>query len=220
MKTIFIHHHLGLGDHLICNGLVRHFAENNKVNLFCKNQNMYNISVMFADNKNISLIGVNSDQDIASYDLSKGNYLKIGIALNSNFDYNKANYFWDSVFYEQSNLEFDLSWSLFKYNKPSTQQKLPDKPYAFICNKGSDGINGIDYSSVDNNLEKVYSDNGYFFDNIDLIINATEIHTINSAYIHLIDRMNNINTDKLFYHKNFVKKPYSNFTRNKRWVVI
>ncbi len=220
MNLISIHHHLGLGDHLICNGLVRHFAKQYKVQLFCKAKNMYNVSVMFSDDKNISLIAVNEDKDIESYDLSKTNYLKIGIALNSNFDYNKLNCCWDSIFYDQSQIPFDLSWSEFNYNKPTTQQPVPDKPYAFICDKGSDGINGIDYSAVGEDLIKIYGNKGYFFDNIDLIQNATEIHTINSAYIHLIDRMNGINTDKLFYHKNFVKKPYSDFTNNKYWVVI
>ena len=26
----YIYHHLGLGDHIICNGLVRHFKETNE----------------------------------------------------------------------------------------------------------------------------------------------------------------------------------------------
>ena len=53
METVFIHHHLGLGDHIICNGLVREFAKSYNINLFCKSKNMYNVSVMFADVKNI-----------------------------------------------------------------------------------------------------------------------------------------------------------------------
>ena len=225
MDTVFIHHHLGLGDHLVCNGLVREFAKNYNVSLFCKSRNMYNVSVMFADIKSISLIAVSKDDDVTDFisrltQTQREKYIKLGIALNSDFDYNRIDCCWDEIFYEQARLPFDLSWSNFSYKRPLSQQPVPDVPYAFICDKGSDGINGIDYNFVDNDLEKIYSNQGHFFDNLELIQNAKEIHTINSSYIHLIDRMDNLDSKDLFYHKNFIKKPYSNFTTRKKWKIL
>ena len=43
MNKILLHHHLGLGDHIICNGLVRFLSINTKIDLFCKDQNLNNI---------------------------------------------------------------------------------------------------------------------------------------------------------------------------------
>jgi hypothetical protein len=58
MKRLFIYHYLGLGDHVICNGLVRHHSEKEQVSLFCTDQTFKNISFMYRDNKNIKLIPI------------------------------------------------------------------------------------------------------------------------------------------------------------------
>jgi hypothetical protein len=85
---------------------------------------------------------------------------------------------------------------------------------------GSDGIDRLDYTKIDHTLQKNYSNNGNFFDNIDLIQNATEIHCINSSYIHLIDRIETSKKTKLVYHKNFIRKNHSNFILKKDWIVV
>lgn len=59
MKPIecFIHHHLGLGDHIICNGIVRYVVKNydfNNVALVVKNSNLNNVRRMFSDLSQIS----------------------------------------------------------------------------------------------------------------------------------------------------------------------
>ena len=218
MKTLFIHHHLGLGDHIICNGLIRYISQKYTVKLFCKNKNLNNVSIMFRDNNNISLIGIDSDEDIDTFHVD--NKLTVGVALNTAFNLNRLNCCWDQIFYEQANIPFEISWLNFKINQPIQQNSKPDEPYAFICDRGSDGINGIDENIIDKSLIKIYSNTGGFFDNIDLISRASEIHCINSAYIHLIDRLLISDRIKLFYHKNFIPKPYSNFTLRKNWQII
>ena len=174
---------------------------------------------MFADNKNISLIGVDNDHEVSNFISEGDNYLPVGVALNKNFNYNKINS-WDQVFYDQANIEFDLSWSNFMFYKPSSQIEPPQEKYAFVCDSGSYGAKGVDESIISNNILRVYNNNGLLFDNMDVIQNAYEIHMINSAYIHLIDRIQTPQDTKLFYHKNFVKKPYSDFTLKKNWTII
>jgi len=218
-NTIYIHHHLGLGDHIICAGLVKHIATNNSVALFCKKKNAYNVSQIFINNTNISIIPIDEDIDVAKY--SKHNsILSLGIALNNNFNHSRMHCCWDRIFYEQANIDFDLSWSEFTIDKPSKQNNIPSYPYGFICNTGSDGIDGIDYSVVDDKLKKMYSNTGKFFQNIDAINQASEIHCINSSYIHLVDRIYTKPSAKLYYHKNFIKKPYSEFTLKKNWNIV
>jgi hypothetical protein len=130
---------------------------------------------------------------------------------------------WDSYFYYQLGIPYEYSWSLFRYNKPSlTQNTPPDEPYALLCGVGSDNVDRLDYSHIEKNLLKIHSNHGGFFDNIDLINNATEIHCVNSSYIHLIDRLDSVDQHKtkLFYHKNYMPKIYSEFTLKKNWSVL
>jgi hypothetical protein len=57
MNEIYILHHLGLGDHISCHGIVRYFCEQyKKVYLFVKEHNFENVRFMFNDIKNIEFI--------------------------------------------------------------------------------------------------------------------------------------------------------------------
>ena len=61
MKELCIHHHLGLGDHLDCNGMVRYFLKNgpfDKVHVFSKSNYYDMIEYMYRDEKNIVVINV------------------------------------------------------------------------------------------------------------------------------------------------------------------
>jgi len=219
MTKILLHHHLGLGDHIICNGLVRYLSINNHIDLFCKNHNLDNIKLMYKDNKNINIIDIHDDSEAEHIGKSNKNYIKLGIALNNNYPKNME-ISWDKIFYYQIGVDFDHSWSSFKYNKSTLQNPVPTKPFVFLCSTGSDGIDRLDYTKIDHSLQKTYSNNGNFFDNINLIQNATEIHCINSAYIHLIDRIDISDSTKLVFHKNFMRKNYSDFTLKKNWTIL
>jgi len=216
---MLIHHHLGLGDHVICNGLIRFLSGKEDIKLFCKTQNEFNVKLMYSDNSNINIISVYNDFEAERIVNGSRNYIRLGVGLNHNYPRDMETQ-WDKVFYHQIDIDFYHSWTSFKYNKPISQNPVPSKPYIFLCNQGSDGIDRLDYTKIDHSLQKVYSNSGNFFDNIDLIQNATEIHCINSAYIHLIDRIEIPTTIKLFYHKNFLKKPFSDFTLKKEWILI
>jgi hypothetical protein len=214
---MIIHHHLGLGDHIICNGLIRTIAAKENIKLFCKHKNYQNVSYMYKDNSNIQILCVENDNEATDIGLQNSNYIRLGISLNSNFP---SNLMWDEVFYYQIGLPYELSWNNFFINKPKSQNPVPNEPYGFLCHMGSDGIDRLDYTKIDHTLQKNYSNNGNFFDNIDLIQNATEIHCINSSYIHLIDRIETSKKTKLVYHKNFIRKNHSNFILKKDWIVV
>jgi hypothetical protein len=45
---MYIYHHLGLGDHIICNSIVRHYATIfDEVIVFCKNHNRYSVEHLY-----------------------------------------------------------------------------------------------------------------------------------------------------------------------------
>ena len=66
MFTI-IYQHLGLGDIILCNGLVRHLIskENNskKIFLICKNSNLKSAKFMYRDIKNLKILAINEKKD-------------------------------------------------------------------------------------------------------------------------------------------------------------
>ena len=64
MKKLAIHHHLGLGDHLDCNGLVRYIlkkGEYDRVHVFTKSNYYEMIKHMYRDNKNIVVVKIDKD---------------------------------------------------------------------------------------------------------------------------------------------------------------
>jgi len=216
--TTVLHHHLGLGDHIICNGLVRTLAKDMPLSLVCKHHNFHNIKLMYSNNTNINIVSVYNDEEARILG-SNHNYIRLGVGLNPNFIPGMEQS-WDKVFYDQANINFENSWKFFDYVKPETQNPVPQESYVLLCNKGSDNIDRIDYRFVDIKLLKIYSDKGNFFENVDLIQNASEIHCINSSFIHFIDRIDISEKIKLFYHKNFKYKNHSNFTLKKKWILV
>ena len=63
----YIYHHLGLGDHISCHGIVRHFSEiEDKICLFIKPHNLDNVKRMFSDINNIDYI-VGDDNFVNDY---------------------------------------------------------------------------------------------------------------------------------------------------------
>ena len=68
-RELCIHHHLGLGDHFDCQGMVRYMLKNfdfSKVYVFSKLSHFDMIKFMYRDDNNIEVINI--DQDLNEYD--------------------------------------------------------------------------------------------------------------------------------------------------------
>lgn len=222
MFTI-IYQHLGLGDIILCNGLVRHLisTENNskKIFLICKNSNLKSTKFMYRDIKNLKIIGINEKKDekkevnllLKKFENKEINYIKIGHEfyvptefLNIN---NKDNR-WpcDIVFYKQFNIPFKFRYmkSFWKRNLASEKKlfnKLTNKKkYAFVHDDVSRGLN-IDDKYISNNLKIIRNNNNeLIFDYGLLLENADEIHVMESSFRQLMETLN-IKTKKLFLYK-------------------
>ena len=56
-KKYYIYHHLGLGDHIIVNGLIRKIIKDDGLYfLFCKKHNVDSVEFMFKDLTNLKII--------------------------------------------------------------------------------------------------------------------------------------------------------------------
>lgn len=222
-KDIYLHTHLGLGDHLITNGLIRYFTiRKRKVFLFVKHQNVRNVEFMYSDIQNLVIIPVNDDNEVR---LHTKYALRIGhenlLKMMKQYDCS-----WDESFYLQLGLKFQLRWDLFHvprdfYAENVLYQKLnPDnRKFVLIHNIDSQGVDRINYSFVKSELLIIFvTYSNTIFDYCSLIENAEEIHCIDSAFIHLVDSIEN--RAKLFFHYKYKTRTTSLPTFRSNWNLI
>ena len=205
IKELYIYHHMGLGDHLICNAIVRDYSKKyDKIYLFCKHRNKNTIEFMYRDLKNIYLMLVEDDSQVKNYVFqNKVNLLKIGF---ENLDM-RLNF--DESFYNQIKLNFGKKWSDFFLMRDLDSEKklfnffnLKEKEYIFVHDDSSRGFI-IQEKFLSKDIKIIRPDkslNFNFFDYIYTIENAKQIHCIDSSYSNLIDLLG-INNE-LFLYKN------------------
>ena len=224
-KKIIVHHHLGLGDHIICNGLINKLSESlETIYLPVKSHYYEMIKFLYLDNKKIKFFQVtnnNSEDDVSVY--AEKNNLRI---LRIGFEKVKKNPF-NTWFYEQLDYPYDYS---FDYFKLPDQESKGEELEAHLCDYYS--ANKDNYILVHNqsheniydlkniiNKDIIYiSKDSDLFDNMfyykTLIANAKEIHCINSSFLHLVER---IKTDSQLYYHNVRS---SNFKLSDKWNVV
>lgn len=198
MSSVHIYHHLGLGDHIICNGLVRTIAEKyDKVFLFVKAHNHYSVEYMYRD-INLELIIADDKETnryIQKYNITK--LIKIGFKeLSGDFD---------KSFYELAGIDFTDRWDKFKVKRDKKREsnlfkRLElSKPYIFLHEDkrrkmviNRDKLKGTIFTP-----NRYYTNN--IFDYCYIIEQADEVHCIESSFGLLIDSLNlNKNT---FIHR-------------------
>ena len=190
---MYIHHHLGLGDHIVCNGLVRYLTKfETNVTLAVKKHNAASVKAMYADT-NFKFDEIETDQDaINNY---TNNVRRIG------FEYTTNN--WEESFYSQHHIDYSERWKSFycKRNIENEQDllnklKLPEK-FAFVNDTASSGKQTL---TIDTTLPivKLQSLTANMFDWIAVLELATEVHTIDSSIFQLIKQYS-FNKRKVFY---------------------
>ena len=124
MREAFFIPHLGLGDHIICNGIVRMLRkEYDIVHMPVKHHNYDCVSDMFRDDDGIELISVRDDHEAIKYlDIFRPHVEKIiGVGnYGPNFLHDAKSF--DESFYKQLNLSYDLKWSYFKYQRDNEKE--------------------------------------------------------------------------------------------------
>ena len=112
----YIYHHLGLGDHIINNGMVRHFyKQHSAITLFAYNHNVKNVQYMYRDLENFQVLGVESDAQ-ADYYISNNNLdcLKIGFSDLSDV---MPELPFDKAFYKLAGLDFSVRFDEFYFER-------------------------------------------------------------------------------------------------------
>lgn len=207
--VLHVHHHLGLGDHIICNGLVRSLLDIHKdgLVLFTKESNLPRVRRMYEDEERIRLEGVPSDQvDRVFVDKFMANrpdcLLRVGFDQLSRY----APLNFDQVFYFAAGVPFENRWDRFEINRHINDESAvvarmnpSGEPFMFVHDDPSRGYS-LDPPNP-KGLKIIRNDMSVcMFDMMGLLEQAEEIHCMESSFRCLIEVMPKV-ICPLYLHK-------------------
>lgn len=220
---IYIYHHLGLGDHFICNGLVRSIINNcDNYTMFVKPHNLGSVRFMYRDLRNLSFMTV-LDSSYQNFPVERGDkIIKINL---ENFEENEG-ILWDEFFYKQHNIDFKNRWDNFKVIRDFKREESlynylnPDKEeFVLIHRSGSDEIDRINYNLIESKYKKIFVEKhtNNIFDYLLLAIKAKEVHCVESSFLVLMDSLD-LNKNLTFH--NYWNKRLHNLNLKNKWKII
>ena len=226
-NNLILYTHLGLGDQIICNGLTNYISKSvGTVHLPVFKRNFDNINFLYSENSNVNLFLVDDNNEKDSIkEYAKKNKLQI---LNIGFNKIKKQSF-NTAFYNQLGLDYQISFDYFYTPKDTVKQKLLEehlfeyykidksKRYNLIHSTSSRATHPLRRTKIDNEIfvekESDLFKNIFLYES--LILNANEIHCMNSSFIHIVERVETKAT--LFYHE--IREP-SSLKLFKNWNVV
>tara|TARA_B100001057_G_scaffold467816_1_gene526326 strand:- start:639 stop:1379 length:741 start_codon:yes stop_codon:yes gene_type:complete len=210
-KEFVLHHHLGLGDTIICNGLVNYLSTKySKIYLPVKENLLNTVKFLYSENKKLSLFTISNEsreEDIYKFALSKNlKILRVGYENVKDQAFNLAFYKQLGLPYRYSQKYFNIPSDINKevllkdhlinfYNVDSNNYSVVHNEYQFPGGK-------FDLKLIDEENAIYVSKESDLFMNLflyrSLIQKAQTIHCINSSFLHLVERVNS--GAKLYYH--------------------
>lgn len=235
-KQIQVHHHLGLGDHIICNGLIRELCKHHeRVYCYVKEHYLSNVSFMYRDEPRVTLLPVKDSWEVPCNVIKDVDLITIGF---DKLDVSHNNF--DHSFYKQLGYDPSLRWENFHVEREyHTEQELFRKlnphnvPYIFIHDDPHRGY-VIDPNMVRKDMKIITASDCFtsgkmkgefrkynIFHWILVMENATEVHCMDSSFKCLMDSLPNFDRTILFYHS-YVRGTNARAVSStrRRWIII
>ncbi len=235
MSNILLYHHLGLGDHIICHGIVREYCKKyEKVAIFSKPRNYPSVSFMYRDIKNLTIIKRDdtSARRFIFFNTFKFSKFKYDHVVSIGFQHidRHSGIPFEKQFYKITDVNFAKKWDNFfvkrnlaRENAFFKQTSLP-KNYAFV-HEDRDRNFLIDRKKIGKDCaiftpDKKSTDN--IFDYCTIIERAKEIHVIDSSFMFLIDCFNYENPNQKLYVHRYARdnEPWLLPILKKNWNII
>lgn len=223
MNSLVIRPHLGLGDMLIINALVRETAGKfGCVILPCKKHNVTSVSFMFRDIGPVIVSPVAddaaADRLVSDMQSEGAAVLKLGMFGAGKFNPSA----WDRQMYEQAGMPFEWRWERFYVHPGFTNNILPHLHGTVFGFVHDDPVRG--FVIPRNEIPKLeiirplsgMTDN--IFDYCQLIGEAKEIHCIDSCFAILTESIPT-SEDRLVFHLR-VRPGARPPTLRKNWQII
>lgn len=215
---ISILHHLGLGDAIMLNGMIRHFAEKeDMVVIFVRKHQIPSVSFMYRDLKNVKIVPVFSTHPREMWTRTEGRILalatygihddlwKLATSGPLNVLVN-----WAHSVYIQAGIPPKYMYSKFKVIRDKDKEiKYNHNNYIFIHDDSERGMNiNVSHENIFRITKDRLKNNPNIFDYLSVIENAKEVHCMDSCYAWLINLMEIGTPAKNFLHLN-VKGNYN-----------
>lgn len=212
-NNICVRYNLGMGDTLICSGLIRQLAKTcDLVVVMSKPGNYESTAYLFHDLPNVVVRYVVDDEGASLFfnEVWKGKKLLLGCGGNGNFDESH----FDQEFYRQAEMSFQLRWDNFHVQRESCQEVnlnmfSAEPEFIFVHQDVERGFrieeNQIRLQNRGFKLpeivkpDKRHSNNLFAW--IPALMNASQIHCINSSFALLVDSLPRVEGQKLFLHQ-------------------
>lgn len=226
--TYYILPHLGMGDYLVCNGLIRNIVKSEgEYILFCNDRFTVSVPFMFRDLKNLTYSIIPQVEFNGTYILPYIKKSPFHLYLIG-YEYLDRSMSYDQSCYKQYHLDFEKRWSDFYVERDLQREKdlfakynIKENEYVFI-HEDPDRNQIVNRKYIENKelktivAEKHITSN--IFDYCYLLENAAEIHVIESSFLFLADSIPT--NGKLFSHR-YARPLYSYTIPNvkKPWVI-
>ena len=224
-NVVLLEPHFGLGDNLICIGLIRSIAEQNpkvRYYLACLPPYFHSIAWMFQDSDNIFPVAVTRGREARQLaGFLNASHQTIGIY---NIDLKR----FDACFYEQYDLPFEYRWSKSQVPPGPKSDALfeelnpTEEPYMLVCRTESgNAIFDLKINNPHNyKVIEIFPATHNVYDWTKLVQNASEIHTIDTAFLHFVENVLYGRDAKPLYYHLAKKKLKSDFTRKLPWQLV
>ena len=117
MSELYVYTHLGMGDHIICNALIRGIAKRPELNVpkalkvFCKDEHYKSVAFMYRDLPNVEAVPMDEDRICA---FARGNPDKSLIIRFEHYHRRlNASEPFDKTFYDQMEVDYQKKWDDF-----------------------------------------------------------------------------------------------------------
>lgn len=230
MKNAFLLHHLGLGDHIICNGLVRHLAEEYDTLIFpTKKHNLINVNAMFSDLENISIMPVEDDVGmLKEWEKYRSIFSAIKLGCFEKPNFIKPGETFCRAFYRQANVPSEFRWEKFFVPRNIVREKklldsVTSDKYYFVHDDESRGLN-ISQDYLIGNFYRpkhVLGDKTEttIFDYRKVIEQSTQIHCMDSSFAAFIDHLPELFNKQKTIHR-YIRKSSANPEYKNNWAIV
>ena len=225
MKTCLTLTHLGMGDLILCNGMIREVKKQNDIVFVpVKVHNLLNFKDLFKDDNNIKPLIANNDLEAINY--SNGffdNIIKTGIFSNNKIKYEN----FCEQFYLQANVDYSKRWDSFYYERDTKKESelynklILNNEFVFVHQDIQRNL--IINRNFTNHISPIhkFGDNSEYsiFNYLKILENAKEIHCIDSSFACFIDHIQSLKDKPKFIHR-YVRKHNENPTYKNNWIIV
>jgi hypothetical protein len=196
---LLVYQHLGLGDHILCNAMVREIASvTNSVVLLAKDPYVRSVSYMFRDVPNLTVLKVSGDREALRY-VRRWRRNGMNVMLNGTPDRQRWKVEWhqqfDEAFYRMANVPFEHRWSKFSVLPDNEAEErvfealVHSAPYVFVHDDMHRGLT-IPQNRLPQGIPVIRPRTGLtdiIFHYKKVIERAAEVHCISSSFAHWIE---------------------------------